>query len=148
VIRVKGDSFRVDVERTAPLWSALSHALRNAVDHGIEPRDVRAATGKSTPAHIEVLVARQPGSWAISITDDGAGIDWDRLGAKASELNWPRRDEIGLIELLFCDGVSTRSEATSTSGRGVGLAALKAAADRLGATISIMSERGRGTQLR
>jgi two-component sensor histidine kinase/HAMP domain-containing protein/HPt (histidine-containing phosphotransfer) domain-containing protein len=138
---------RVDAERTASLWSALSHAVRNAIDHGIEPREVRAATHKRAIARLELSVSRQPGSWSITIDDDGAGIDWDHLARKAAELDWPRRDHAGLIELVFRDGVSTREHASDTSGRGVGLAALKAAADQLGATVVISSERGRGTRL-
>ena len=144
---VKVDGVRVDAERTAALWSALSHAVRNAVDHGVEPREVRAATGKPAMARVELAVTRQPSSWTITIDDDGAGIDWDLLSAKAAEIDWPRRDRAGLVELLFRDGVSTRFEATDTSGRGVGLSALKATADRLGAAVTISSERGRGTRL-
>ena len=146
-IVAKVDDVRVDAERTAALWSALSHALRNAVDHGIEPRAVRATTGKPALARVEVAVARQPSSWSITIEDDGAGIDWDQLSAKAAEINWPRRDRAGLVELLFRGGVSTHFEVTDTSGRGVGLSALKAAADRIGAAVTISSERGRGTRL-
>lgn len=108
---------------------------------------MRATTGKPALARVEVAVARQPGSWTITIDDDGAGIDWDRLSAKAAEIDWPRRDRAGLVELLFRGGVSTRLEATDTSGRGVGLSALKATADRLGAAVTISSERGRGTRL-
>lgn len=63
----KTEGVRIDAERTASLWSALSHAVRNAVDHGIEPRDARAAAGKPTLAHIEVAVTRQPGSWPVTI---------------------------------------------------------------------------------
>jgi two-component system, chemotaxis family, sensor kinase CheA len=144
---VRADGIRVDAERTAPLWSALSHAFRNAIDHGVEPRGIRAAAGKPATARLEVTVSRQPSSWSITIADDGAGIDWDRLAIKAAELEWPRRDHAGLIELLFRGGVSTRKEASDTSGRGVGLAALKAAADRVGAVVALHSERGRGTRL-
>jgi HAMP domain-containing protein/signal transduction histidine kinase len=144
---VAAGGVRIDAERTAQLWSALSHAVRNAVDHGVEPPDVRVAAGKSDTARLDVSIERQPGSWSIAIADDGAGIDWDRLAAKAAELDWPRRDRAGLTELLFCDGVSTRDQASECSGRGVGLAALKAAADRLGAEIAIASERGKGTRL-
>jgi signal transduction histidine kinase/HAMP domain-containing protein len=143
----KAEDIRVDAERTAQLWAALSHAVRNAIDHGVEQREVRAVAGKSTTARLEISVAQQPGSWTIAIEDDGPGIDWDGLARKAAELEWPRRDRAGLVELLFRDGVSTRDHASDTSGRGLGLAALRAAADRLGATVAIASERGRGTRL-
>jgi two-component system chemotaxis sensor kinase CheA len=138
---------RVDAEHTARLWSALSHVVRNAIDHGIEPPERRIALGKSHRARIELSTAQVAGAWTVTVSDDGCGIDWARLEAKAAEIGWNRRDRAGLTELLFRDGVSTRDAATEHSGRGVGLSALKEAAETLGAAIALDSEPGRGTHV-
>jgi two-component system chemotaxis sensor kinase CheA len=84
----------------------------------------------------------------ISVSDDGRGIDWDALRARAVKLGLPSETQSDLELALFADGVSTAKEATDTSGRGVGMAALREAVAALGGTIDLETKRGEGTTLR
>jgi len=84
----------------------------------------------------------------IEIRDDGRGVDWERIRARASSLGLPAENQNQLIEALFTDGVSTKDAITEDSGRGVGLAALRAAAPTEGGRVTIASRPQRGASLR
>ncbi len=137
---------RIDAARWAPFWAAMVHAVRNAVDHGVEPSDVRIAAGKPAQGRLALGAERSPGRLAITIADDGGGIDWTAVRAKAVRLGLPAGTQDALVAALFADGVSTRDEATELSGRGVGLAALREVVVSLGGTIDVVSRTGGGTR--
>lgn len=133
-----------------PFCEALVHVVRNAIDHGFESRQERLAAGKSAIGSLELLTriegpAHQP-SLVVEVRDDGAGIDFGAVRKKALALGIPFEDsERGLTELMFTDGFSTRDDVTDTSGRGVGLSALKASCTAAGGEFEIVSQRGKGT---
>lgn len=129
------------------LWSASIHAIRNAIDHGIEDVDTRLAAEKSAEGNIELAARFEDGHVVVSFSDDGGGIDWDRLEEKAKSLGLPHGTHEDRVAALFADGVSTREEVSMLSGRGVGLAALKEACEDLGGSIEIQSVRGEGTTM-
>ncbi|HEY1814467.1 MAG TPA: ATP-binding protein [Kofleriaceae bacterium] len=131
----------------APLWSALGHAVRNAIDHGIEPAEVRAAAGKSGAARLALRAGIRGHELVVELADDGYGIDWDGVAVAAGARGLPAATRADLETALFTDGVSTSALVTETSGRGVGLAALRATVDSLGARAAIASVTGRGTTL-
>jgi HPt (histidine-containing phosphotransfer) domain-containing protein/PAS domain-containing protein len=133
--------------RLAPLWSAFGHAVRNAIDHGIEPSEVRAAAGKSHAARLALRAGVRGDELVVELADDGCGIDWDGVAVAAEARGLPAATRGDLEAALFADGVSTSPLVTETSGRGVGLAALRAAVDSLGARTAIASSTGRGTTL-
>jgi two-component system chemotaxis sensor kinase CheA len=144
---VSGAGLRFDRVAWGPVWSAMVHAVRNAVDHGGEPSDVRSAQGKPAAMTIVFSCAEDKTGIQISVSDDGCGIDWERVRERAIAAGLPQANQADLHEALFADGLSTRQDASEFSGRGVGLGALREACHALGAQVTIHSERGRGTRL-
>src|SRR5690606_28982413 len=125
---------------------------RNGIDHGIEPPEVREAAGKPRAGRLR-LAAQQEGDYVgIEVQDDGAGIDAERLRAKAREkglLDPEAAARLGVEEclhLVFLPGFSTKAEVTDISGRGVGMDVVQSRIRELGGQIQIQSELGRGTR--
>lgn len=139
---------RLPGERWAPFWANFVHVVRNAVDHGIEPSDERVASGKS--AHGRLLLTANMDSREISIelSDDGRGIDWNRVRERARERGLRTNSEQDLVEALFADGLTTAEQVTGVSGRGVGLSAIRQATSALGGTITVSARKGQGTTFR
>lgn len=148
VVEVEDHGLRLDPQRWAPFWSAFIHAVRNAVDHGVEDASERTQTGKPATARVALRSRVEAGKLLIEILDDGRGVDWSRVRARAASLGLPSETESQLVDALFADGVSTRDEVSELSGRGVGLSALRAAANDEGGTVTIQSEPRRGTCVR
>ena len=130
------------------LWSAFAHGVRNSIDHGIEDPEARTAAGKAAQPTLGLRAAIQGEDLVIELADDGRGIDWDRVGEVARMRGLPAETPADLEAALFHDGLSTRADVTETSGRGIGMAALRAAAHEIGAGLTLSSGRGRGTTLR
>ncbi|HWO24995.1 MAG TPA: ATP-binding protein [Kofleriaceae bacterium] len=130
---------------------AVVHVMRNAVDHGIEPPDVRAAAGKRENGMLRVRVAETSGAIEISIEDDGRGIDLPAVRAKgvARGLLPAERaadaTDAELIELVFQPGFSTKASVTDLSGRGVGMDAVRSALARVGGSVRLKTKQGTGT---
>jgi two-component system chemotaxis sensor kinase CheA len=139
------NGLRFDARHFAPFWSSFVHVLRNAVDHGVEDAEQRARSGKPREAVIAVTTSVEDGKFVVTVADDGPGIDWDRLRARAAALGLPSDPP---ERLIFAEGVSSKSEATALSGRGVGMGAVEEACKALGGTVEVVSERGVGTRIR
>jgi HPt (histidine-containing phosphotransfer) domain-containing protein len=137
----------VDGKRAAPLFASLVHLVRNAIDHGLETRAERVASGKQD-AVLSLRASVEHGEAVIAIQDDGRGVDWDRVRERARARGLPASSTSDLAAALFHDDFSTRDEATSISGRGVGLAAVQAEVTRLSGRALVESELGRGTLFR
>jgi len=142
------------VEVTAEVLSAVDvatlHLARNAVDHGIETTAERIAASKPASGKISLRGGLRGDRLVLELEDDGRGIQWDRVRARAVELGISRTavdalDHDRLIELLCQPGFSTRTEATDISGRGVGLDAVRGAVVELGGTLTATSVEGSGT---
>ena len=123
------------------------------IDHGLEDMDERLATGKPEIGTIACHVERLGEDMVrLTVSDDGRGIDVARVLAKAAEKGLVASDPVAdmapeaVFELLFRDDFSTRDEVSLLSGRGVGLAAVRAETERLGGTVRVRSEVGRGSQ--
>lgn len=143
-------SAEVTTEVLAAIDLATLHLARNAVDHGIEVPDKRPAAGKLPTGRIALRGGIRGDRLVLELEDDGGGIQFDRVRARAVELGISRSavdvlDRDKLIELMCQPGFSTRAEATPTSGRGVGLDAVRAAVGELGGTLSAASTDGIGT---
>jgi two-component system chemotaxis sensor kinase CheA len=147
-VEVDDHGVRLDPAKWAPFWSSFVHAVRNAVDHGVETTDERKGAGKPETACLALRSQIADGQLTIEIRDDGRGVDWDRIRDRARKLGLPGDTRDQLIEALFADGVSTKEEVTDLSGRGVGMAALRAAAVAGGGRIVVDSDPSRGTSIR
>jgi two-component system, chemotaxis family, sensor kinase CheA len=131
----------------SPIWSAFGHAIRNAIDHGVEPPEERVAAGKPEAGTLTLRAHADHGAIIVELTDDGRGIQWDRVAAAARLRGLPT----GRTELeaaLFVDGLSTREEVTEISGRGVGMGALREACEQSGGQLAFATSAGGGTAVR
>jgi len=146
-VDISTDGSRVDREATRDLFSALVHAVRNALDHGIDSPEERVARGMPEVAVLTLSAAIRDGALQVSVRDDGMGIDWNVLRRKARLMGLLAETEPQLVQLLLTRNVSSREEATELSGRGIGLCAIRAVAERMGGRVHLESYRGRGTLL-
>ena len=147
-VRVQSDDLRVDPRHWGSFWGAFIHAVRNAVDHGLEPESERVAKGKSARGNVTLKTFLRDGQLVVEIADDGRGMDWQELARKAKALGIGARTPEELTLALFHQGVSTAAEVTELSGRGIGMGAVHAAATALGGSLEIESSLGHGTTLR
>lgn len=147
---IQGDDVRLDPDYFSDVFRNFVHLFRNSIDHGIESPEERAAANKPLEATLALAVRALPEQIEICLEDDGAGIDYEVLEAKARALKiFPEGtcaiEQDLLKDIIFMDGVTSIEQATKVSGKGVGLSALKAAVDALGGQITVASEMGRGT---
>jgi two-component system chemotaxis sensor kinase CheA len=151
-VEIVGAELELDRSILDRLSDPLVHLLRNAVDHGIETPAARTAQGKPETGRIVIEARRQKDSIRISISDDGAGIDLDRLRQRAVEaglLHGDLAEDLppdAIAELVFEPGLSTARAVSEISGRGVGMDAVRATIESLGGGVEITSERGAGTR--
>ena len=134
-------------ERWGGFWTAFVHAIRNAIDHGIEAPDERRAAGKPERARLILRAARRGGEIAIEIEDNGRGVDWAQVAERARLRGLPCASHADLVDALFHDGFTTRDTVTDVSGRGVGLSALRHACVSAGGCVTLTSRSGAGTTL-
>ena len=146
-----GEETELDRTLVDLLYEPLLHLLRNAVDHGLESREERAAAGKPEGGTIRLSAYHEGNQIVVEVRDDGPGIDTERLKAKAVEAGAIDAGEAAVmtgeaaVNLIFRTGVSTAREVSWISGRGVGAGAVKAAVEHLRGSISVVSEKGAGT---
>ena len=126
-------------------FSALVHVVRNAVDHGLETQQERIAAGKTEARIFLRSIVASNNEYILEVEDDGRGIDWRAIQEKADAHDLPSETPLDLREALFCEGLSTREEASQVSGRGVGMGAVREACNEMGATIEVESTLGKGT---
>lgn len=132
----------------------LVHLIRNAVDHGIESPEERKKAGKDEVGRIRLSAWREKNNVIIEIEDDGRGLDVEKIKQKAMERGLITQNEAESMSdeeikmLIFTPGFSTRDEASEISGRGVGMDVVKTTVEKLGGTIKIFSEKGKGTKIR
>ncbi len=148
---LRGEDVELDSRVLDGVADALRHLVINAVDHGCEPAEARTARGKPPRASV-VVTARAAGSTVVvEVADDGAGIDEERLRARAIATGLLDADAPAssgsLYRLLFRAGFSTRNEVSETSGRGVGLDVVATAVDDLGGSVEVTSVPGAGTKV-
>ena len=144
-----GESTEVDKSVIENLADPLTHLIRNAVDHGIEPPKLRAASGKPDEAIITLSAAHRNGRIIIEVRDDGQGINRDRVFAKAVEKGVIAEDanltDDEVYDLVFMPGFSTATEVTEVSGRGVGMDVVRRTLNDVGGRVVVNSEPGKGT---
>ncbi len=151
-LELVGAETELDRNLVEALADPLVHLVRNAIDHGIEMPDLREAQGKTRSGNVR-LSAQQEGDYvSIEVQDDGAGIDPERLRAKAREKGLidpeaaARLSSEECLHLVFLPGFSTKQEVTDISGRGVGMDVVQSRIRELSGQIQIQSELGRGSR--
>jgi two-component system chemotaxis sensor kinase CheA len=148
-LQINGGEIRVVPERLETLVSVCVHIVNNMVDHGIELSYVREGLGKPPEGRITLDLIRENSSVVIRFSDDGHGVSFPEVEARAKRLGLLAADATPdhrqLLQILFEPGFSTRDEATEVSGRGIGLAAVRAEAERLGGRVEAHSKAGAGT---
>lgn len=152
-LELQGEETDLDKNLVEALADPLVHLVRNAVDHGIELPAERERTGKSRVGRV-ILAAEQEGDHILlSITDDGAGMDPDKLRAKAVEKGMLEPDAAARLSdaeayaLIFAPGFSTKTEISDVSGRGVGMDVVKTKIAQLNGSIEIKSKIGEGSRI-
>jgi chemotaxis protein histidine kinase CheA len=149
-LNLVGEDVELDKKVLDGVADALKHLVINAVDHGCETPEERIAADKPPRATVTVLAKAAGGTVVLEVSDDGRGIDEDKVRAAAIERGLlPVGSTLAggqLFQLLFLAAFSTSATVTSTSGRGVGLDVVKTAVDDLGGTIDVFSELGSGSR--
>jgi two-component system, chemotaxis family, sensor kinase CheA len=128
----------------------LTHLVRNSIDHGIEMPEVRRAAGKGETGKLSLSAAHQGGNIIIEVSDDGGGLNRERIMAKASERGLPVTDSMSdadVWQLIFAPGFSTAETVTDVSGRGVGMDVVKRNITAMGGVVDIRSAKGFGTTI-
>ena len=145
---IRGGSVEIDRSVLERMAGPFEHLLRNHIVHGIETRDARRAAGKNETGELLVEVRQEGNEIVLTFSDDGAGLDHDRIRAKGRELGLVDRDlsDAEAAELIFHPGFSTAAEVTELAGRGVGMDVVRAEALVLAGRIAVDSDPGRGTR--
>lgn len=129
------------------LVAGLLHAVRNALDHGIETPDERVAAGKPPEATLWFGASACGDVFEVVVEDDGRGIDWSAVRGRAQQLGLVSSSDEDAHEALFSIGLSTAERTTDISGRGIGMAAVREAFRRLGGDVHVESRAGQGTRV-
>jgi len=149
-LRLVGDETELDKGLVEQLADPLTHLIRNSIDHGIEMPDVRVANGKSETGIITLFAFYEGGNVVINISDDGAGLNRDKILEKALERGLDVSDNISdsdVYQLIFSAGFSTADKVTDVSGRGVGMDVVKRNIHSMGGQVEIHSEAGIGSTI-
>ena len=149
---VEGQEIELDRSLLDEIGDPVVHLLRNAIDHGLETPDERVKVGKSPTGRLTLIAARDRSAVVIRVTEDGKGIDRDRVLARAQEtgLIESGRTELTddeLFRLIGRPGFSTATQVTDISGRGVGIDAVHTRVRALGGTVDMKSAKGEGTSV-
>jgi len=148
-MRIEGEDAELDTAVLAQLREPLGHLVRNAIAHGIERPEERESAGKNPNGEIVLRARREGAIVLIEVADDGAGLDPDRIRARAVQMgkavDTGQLSEAELRALVFEPGFSTVASSSATAGRGVGLDVVRSQVEALGGSVGIESEPGRGT---
>jgi two-component system chemotaxis sensor kinase CheA len=153
-LQVEGQETELDKSLLEAIKDPLTHAVRNSLDHGIELPAVREAAGKDPEGTLKLRASHEGSHVVVEVSDDGAGIDVEKVRQKAIErgLITPDRasqlPERELLQLIFLPGFSTAAAVTNVSGRGVGMDVVRTNVEKIGGKVEIDSRAGKGTTLR
>ncbi|HVY31993.1 MAG TPA: chemotaxis protein CheW [Polyangiaceae bacterium] len=153
-LELDGTETELDRSIIEAIKDPLTHAVRNAVDHGIETQAARLAAGKSATGHLLLRAYHEGGQVNIEVSDDGGGLPVEKIRARAVERGVvtaeraARMSEREVAHLIFLPGFSTAEQVTNVSGRGVGMDVVKTNIEKIGGTVDISSRVGVGTTLK
>ncbi len=153
-LQMEGQDTELDKSLLEAIKDPLTHAVRNALDHGIEPPDARQAAGKDPEGTLKLRAMQEGSHVIVEVSDDGAGISVDKIRSKAIERGLitaeraAQQSERELLQLIFLPGFSTAAAITNVSGRGVGMDVVRPNVEKIGGKVEIDSRVGKGTTLR
>ena len=153
-LEMEGKETELDKTIIEAIKDPLTHIVRNSVDHGIEMPEVRVGRNKPEEGCLKLRAYHEGGQVNIEITDDGGGVDYERVKQKAIERGVvsaeqaARMSEHELLHLIFLPGFSTAEKVTNVSGRGVGMDVVKTNIEKIGGTVDLQSRPGEGTMLK
>ena len=153
-LQLVGQETELDKSLLEAIKDPLTHAVRNSLDHGIEPPEVRGAAGKDPEGTLLLRASHEGSHVVIEVSDDGAGIAVEKVRQKAIERGLITQDRAGqlaereLLQLIFLPGFSTAAAVTNVSGRGVGMDVVRTNVEKIGGKVEIESRPGKGTTLR
>ena len=153
-LRLDGGETELDRSILEAVKDPLTHLIRNAVDHGIEAPEKRMAAGKSPTGHVALKAFHEGGQVVLEMTDDGGGIDPEKVGAKALERGLVTPAELDSLsdrqvtDMIFRPGFSTATVVTNVSGRGVGMDVVRTNIEKIGGTVDLSSTPGVQTTFR
>ncbi len=148
---VEGEDVSIDKKTSEKIYDPIAHQIRNAIDHGIEDAQTRQGLGKDPVGCVSVRVNNKENNTIIDVIDDGAGIDPDKIRRRLVSQNWCDQDAADrmsiqdLHEYLYSAGFSTSSQASVTSGRGVGMDVIRNVMNDIGGETFIHTEKDKGT---
>ncbi|MEM7273941.1 MAG: chemotaxis protein CheW [Actinomycetota bacterium] len=150
-LEMEGKETELDKSLLEAIKDPITHIVRNTVDHGIEDPDRREELGKQREGVLRLSASHEGGQVNIEITDDGGGIDLDRIRAKAVEKGLIQAkvaesmSDTDAVDLIFMPGFSTAAAVTNVSGRGVGMDVVRTNIEKIGGSVEVRTERGQGT---
>jgi len=153
-LAMEGQDTELDKSLLEAIKDPLTHAVRNSLDHGIEPPAVREAEGKNPEGVLRLRAAQEGSHVLIEVTDDGAGMAVDKIRSKAIERGLITAERAAaladreLLQLVFLPGFSTAAKVTNVSGRGVGMDVVKTNVEKIGGKVEVDSRMGKGTTIR
>ena len=153
-LEMEGQETELDKSLLEAIKDPLTHALRNALDHGIEPPEDRKAAGKNPEGLLKLRAVQEGSHVVIEVSDDGAGIAVEKVRDKAIErglITPDRAAQLGereLLQLIFLPGFSTAAKVTNVSGRGVGMDVVRTNVEKIGGKVELDSRAGKGTTVR
>ena len=150
-LTLKGSSAELDKSLIERIVDPLTHLVRNSLDHGLEPGDVRLAKGKSEKGHLMLNAEHHGGNIIIEVTDDGAGLNREKILARARAQGISLSENISDEEvwmLIFAPGFSTAEKVTDVSGRGVGMDVVRRNIQQMGGHVEIFSVADKGSTIR
>src|SRR5579871_6177667 len=153
-LQIEGTEITLSKDQLEAVRDSLTHAVRNALDHGIEPPEIRSAAGKSPEGTLTLRARQEGGQVLVEIVDDGGGIAVEKVRDRAIELGLipaasaPELPEREVLRWICVPGLSTVPTVTRVSGRGVGMDAMRASVEGLGGRLQIESTEGNGTTIR
>ncbi|MCB1141305.1 MAG: Hpt domain-containing protein [Leptospiraceae bacterium] len=145
---ISGENVEIDKRVADTLSDPMVHLIRNACDHGIESAEERDASGKDPIGKITLRASYEGNHAVIRISDDGRGLNKDKIIEKANKMNIPTEllSDDDIYNLIFLPGLSTADKVTDVSGRGVGMDVVQSTARSLGGFVKIVSEKGKGSE--
>ncbi|WLI76331.1 chemotaxis protein CheA [Kosakonia sp. H02] len=146
-----GGSAELDKRLIEQIVDPLTHLVRNSLDHGIEPVEVRRANGKADKGNLVLSAEHHGGNIIIEVTDDGAGLNREKILARAQQQGMAISDNMSdedVWMLIFAPGFSTAEKVTDVSGRGVGMDVVRRNIQEMGGHVTIHSDHGRGSKIR